>query len=265
VTTAPTYTVTAHNSATTSENKIHDDAVAARHGFAGGLVPGVDVYAYLTHLPVRRWGVEWLRGGTMSARFVTPVYDGDAVTVTAWGGGHGAGLDLELRDGAGTRCATGAASLAGDAPAGAPGPIERVAPPTERPPTSAAALAPGTVLGAVGAGFHADRAGEYLEEVREASPLYREQGVAHPGWLLRFANRVLVANVRLGPWIHVGSDVHLLGLVRDGDEVEARARVLDEHERKGHRFVVLDVALSVGHRPVQRVTHTAIHQLRAAV
>ena len=50
------YPVEAFNASKESENKIHDDAVARRFGFRGGLVPGVDVYAYMTHLPVQRWG-----------------------------------------------------------------------------------------------------------------------------------------------------------------------------------------------------------------
>jgi hypothetical protein len=37
------YRVEAFNTAKASENKIHDDAVARRFGFGGGLVPGVDV------------------------------------------------------------------------------------------------------------------------------------------------------------------------------------------------------------------------------
>lgn len=37
--------IVAFNTAHASENRIHDDATAKRYGFAGGLVPGVDVYA----------------------------------------------------------------------------------------------------------------------------------------------------------------------------------------------------------------------------
>jgi hypothetical protein len=44
------YRVKAFNASKESENKIHDDAVARQFGFRGGLVPGVDVYAYMTHL-----------------------------------------------------------------------------------------------------------------------------------------------------------------------------------------------------------------------
>ena len=54
------YRVEARNLSHASENKIHDDAVARTFGFGGGLVPGVEVYAYMTHLPVGRWGMGWL-------------------------------------------------------------------------------------------------------------------------------------------------------------------------------------------------------------
>ncbi len=104
--------------------------------------------------------------------------------------------------------------------------------------------------------------GDYLIEVRETLPLYTEDGVAHPGWILRDANYVLSANVRLGPWIHVESAVQHFALVRDGDEVSARAVVTDEWERKGHRFVTLDVLHLASSRPVARTTHTAIYRPR---
>ena len=35
-----TYRVSAYNTAKQSENKMHDDTVARRFGFSGGLVPG---------------------------------------------------------------------------------------------------------------------------------------------------------------------------------------------------------------------------------
>ena len=50
------YQVEAYNTSKESDNKIHDDATAKKFGFAGGLVPGVDVYAYLTHPAAARWG-----------------------------------------------------------------------------------------------------------------------------------------------------------------------------------------------------------------
>ena len=63
------YQIEAFNTAKDSENKIHDDAVAQRFGFKGGLVPGVEVYAYMTHLPAARWGRDWLERGTAEMPF----------------------------------------------------------------------------------------------------------------------------------------------------------------------------------------------------
>src|SRR6202051_5364429 len=45
------YSVVAYNTAKLSENKMHDDQVARRFGFSGGLVPGVDVMGYMGHPP----------------------------------------------------------------------------------------------------------------------------------------------------------------------------------------------------------------------
>ena len=102
------YTVEAFNTAKVSENKIHDDEVAKKFGFGGGLVPGVDVYAYMTHQPVARWGRAWLEHGTAECRFSKPVYDGDHVTVSAAETGGNLDIKLECR---GVLCATGAAAL----------------------------------------------------------------------------------------------------------------------------------------------------------
>ena len=81
--TATTYRVEAYNLSHASENKIHDDAVAQKLGFAGGLVPGVEVYAYACHPAVERWGRAWLERGHMECRFLKPVYDGRIALVSA--------------------------------------------------------------------------------------------------------------------------------------------------------------------------------------
>jgi hypothetical protein len=272
------YRVVARNTATASSNKIHDDAVARRYGFAGGLVPGVDVYAYMTHPPAEAWGLDWLERGAMRARFLTPVYGGEEVVVVATGatgatgapgsdGPNGRRLSLEVRGSDGAVRATGEAQLPdvrADPAAATPANAWRPAEPAQDPPeASPASLAPGTALALAPHGFHADSAGEYLDEIGESLPLYADHGIAHPGWLLRDANRVLSANVRLGPWIHVESLAQHRGIVHDGDSVRARAVVTREWERKGHRFVELDVGLlDGGDRPVVHVVHTAIYRPR---
>jgi acyl dehydratase len=257
------YRVVARNTATASANQIHDDAVARRYGFAGGLVPGVDVYAYMTHAPAAAWGLDWLERGSMRARFLTPVYEGDEVVVVpSEVDGNRIALELRGRDGA-VR-ASGEAQLPEDPPLSLGAGWAAVDQADDPPEASPASLAVGTSLALAPHGFHADNAGEYLAEIDESLSLYADHRVAHPGWLLRDANRVLSANVRLGPWIHVESVVQHHGLVHDGDIVHARATVIREWERKGHRFVELDVGLLTGpDRLVAQVVHTAIYRPRS--
>jgi acyl dehydratase len=263
--TADEYRVVARNTATASANKIHDDAVARRYGFAGGLVPGVDVYAYMTHVPAAAWGVDWLERGSMRTRFLAPVYEGEEVVVISEiePPSNARRMALELRGPDGAVRASGEAQLPEDPPPRRGTDWVAVDQADDPPEASPASLAPGTPLALAPHGFHADEAAEYLAEIGESLPLDADHRVAHPGWLLRDANRVLSANVRLGPWIHVESVVQHHGLVHDGDTVGTRATVTREWERRGHRFVELDVGLFAGgDRFVAHVVHTAIYRPR---
>src|SRR5579872_2548252 len=103
-----TYRVEAYNTAKLSENKMHDDTVARRFGFSGGLVPGVDVMAYIMHLPIAKWGRDFLERGLIEARFVKPVYDGELADVRGEESDGVISIELESR---GDLCATGTASL----------------------------------------------------------------------------------------------------------------------------------------------------------
>ena len=260
----PRYKLEAKNTATTSDNKIHDDAVAKGLGFSGGLVPGVDVYAYLCHLPAERWGEAWLASGTMSGRFLSPVYDGDTVTVESEESGDS--MVLRLHDSAGALCAEGSAAVSrlaspesGDVSLES-FPMAALPARDERPPASVGSLV--GVLGSLELGFHAGKTSEYLDDVREHLDLFRTLGFAHPAWLLRQANYVLSSNVKLGPWIHVSSDSTHLSAVRDGERVSVRAKVAEVYERKGHRIVDLDVLFVADERPAMYVKHSAIFEPR---
>jgi hypothetical protein len=52
-----------------ADHRIHDDDVAQRFGFAGGLVPGVEVFAPASAPLVAEHGESFLSGGRMSLRF----------------------------------------------------------------------------------------------------------------------------------------------------------------------------------------------------
>jgi len=253
--------VKAVNTAIASENKIHDDAVARRFGFAGGLVPGVEVYAYMTHMPVEIFGRDWLERGYGECRFTKPVYDGHSVSVTAISSG-GTSLDIEVRSD-GFVCASGKAYLP---PAESPPSlisIARNSPPPNRPPADERSLAPGTAFGILPFLLTADYAAEYLREIQETHRLYAREQLCHPGIILRLCNWALAQNVVLGPWIHTGSQVQNFSAAQIGDELSVAAHVVQNYERKGHRLVDLDViAVSNGQRPIARILHTAIYRPR---
>lgn len=258
-------TIRARNTATTSENRIHADDVARRYGFRGGLVPGVDVWAYLCGPPADRWGAEWVAMGGMRGRFRQPVYDGSLVTVDA-SELTGDRMTVVVHDADETLCAEAEAWLPADPPR-PPDPDrwpERPAPaPADRPGASEETLAPGTVLGSVWTTFDAGTAAGHAADTSVTDPLFTTGRAAHPAWLLRLANAVLVANVRLGPWIHTASTVQHLAAVPAPARLRTAAVVTGCWERNGHRFVELDVCtFTDAGDPVQHVIHTAIWQPR---
>ena len=259
------YRVEAFNTAKASENKIHDDAVARRFGFGGGLVPGVDVYAYMAHQPVARWGRAWLERGAAECRFQKPVYDGDIATVTATETADG--LDLRV-DSHGELCASGSASLPGSLASPSELLTEPPLPRGERPPASEDTLAVGTLLGIRPLLITRDLVEQCLSDLRETETLYLKEGLAHPVIIARTGNWALNHNVVLGPWMHVGSKLQHFAAARIGDELSVRARITGNYQHKGHRFVDVDVqVLANKHIPVARIAHTAIwlpRQLAAA-
>ena len=255
-----TYRVQAYNTAKLSENKMHDDTVAKRFGFSGGLVPGVDVMAYMMHLPVAKWGRAFLERGLIEARFVKPVYDGETADINGEERDGVLSIEVESR---GQLCAIGMASLPATAPSLSISDFSEVAVVAERTPVNEFSYQLGKSLGTVPRTWAGEAAQEYLNDVRERDPIYLAEGLGHPGLLQRVMNRVLVDNAILGPWIHVGSRMQLLSAARIGDELTARANVTGNYEKKGHRFVELDaLVMANGRTPLARCQHTAIYQPR---
>jgi acyl dehydratase len=254
------YRVQAYNTAKQSENKMHDDTVAKRFGFSGGLVPGVDVMAYMMHLPVAKWGRAFLERGLIDARFLKPVYDGEMAELTAEEDSGVLSIQVQSR---GQLCATGTASLPASAPAFSLGDYREVAAIAERKPVNAASYEVGKWLGTTPRDWPGDAARDYLADIREADPIYAKEGLGHPGLLQRVMNRVLVDNAILGPWIHVGSRMQLLSAAKSGDVITARAKVVGNYDKKGHRFVELDaLVVANGRTALAHCHHIAIYQPR---
>ncbi len=269
----PERRVRARNLFRNATNRIHDDVVARRHGYEGALVAGVTVYGYLARLAVAAWGMDWVARGTASVRFRRPVYDGDELTlggrVVARSSNPLAGeavAEIEARSPRGDVAATLIAGLAWGGPAMTPdlGAYPAAPLPVTPPPATAGTLAGLDLLGTPVLDLDASVLGQAADDLDDPLPDYREPpGTAHPGLLLRQANRALAENVALGAWIHVSSDVTHLGLARAGDRLEARGRVARVYERGGRGWVDLDLVLVVpdAARPIARIRHTAIYRL----
>lgn len=268
----PSYRVRAKNTAVDSDNKIHDDAVAAKFGFRGGLVPGVIVYAYMTAPLVERFGEAWLERGSMQVKFHQPFYEGETVVV-------GSEIDddseptkiiirAEREDG--TVCATGLATVndssrwLGEA-AIADFPEHALVEFATRPEAVRENFVAGAWLGSFAETLDLkDAELDYLQSIDERLPIYYgASAVAHPGYLLGRANEILVRNFKLNPWIHVGSDLINYSTARDGEKLTVRGRIREVFERKGHEMVSMDLLLVAdGKRIVQQVRHTAIYRIR---
>jgi acyl dehydratase len=254
------YRVQAYNTAKQSENKMHDDIVAKRFGFSGGLVPGVDVMAYMMHQPVAKWGRSFLERGLIDARFVKPVYDGEMAELTADESEGVLSIEVHSR---GQLCAIGTASLPASAPDVSMANYKEVAAVAERRPVGAASYELGKWLGTTPRDWAGEAATGYLADIRETDPIYAKEGLGHPGLLQRVMNRTLVDNAILGPWIHVGSRMQLLSAAKAGDVITARAKVIGNYDKKGHRFVELDaLVVANGQTPLAHCHHIAIYQPR---
>ena len=132
-----------------------------------------------------------------------------------------------------------------------------------RPDAAPEALVEGQIMGTFVQEMEASALTQYLLDVREDLDLYAANEIVHPGWLLRLGNRALSMNVKLGPWIHVGSKITNFAVARYGDTLESRARVAKQYEHKGHRFVELEVLLVAnGETVIAQIDHTAIYRPR---
>ncbi len=267
--TEDTYRVRAHNTATESENKIHDDRVAARFGFRGGLVPGVVVYGYMTVPVVERFGVEWFECGSMEVKFLKPFYEGDLVIVrTEVDAEKKIRVTAQREDG--EVCAAAVAAL--------DQPERRLTKPRAEDYSQAALpdfeARPAAEFDRFKSGLPLGSLTEklilpdesLLDSLQERLSVYfGPDPVAHPTFMLGLANQILVRNFRLGPWIHASSEITNWSAARAGETISVRGRVRDAFEHKGHEFVSLDVLLLAGkERVTQHARHTAIYRPRFA-
>ena len=130
-------------------------------------MPGVDVYAYMAHSPVTRWGRTSSRAAACEARFLKPVYEGETATVAATEANGG--LDIEVMS-RGELCATGHAAMTGTQPPALDA-FAAVPAVAERSPADEVSLPVGRALGIRPLDITREWAAKYVADVRERDPL----------------------------------------------------------------------------------------------
>jgi hypothetical protein len=257
------YHIRASNLSRESENRIHDDSVARGLGFAGSLVPGVEIYAYACHFPVHLWGRAWLDHGVARCHFFKPVYDGRLVSISGARDSPDRLILTVTSDGidcATIECTMEAARTPPEVGLFAERPL-----PADRPAANESSLAPGTWLGTVSLDATPELLTWYRRVVFETHPLYSDDAIVHPGQILRLCNQALIRNVALDVWVHKASLIRHFSVATAGEILSVRSQVTANYEHKGHRLAGLDmIVLAGGVRPIAHVAYTAIYRLRGA-
>ena len=260
----PLYTVKAENYAFQSDNKIHSSDVAQKLGFTGGLVPGVGIYTYMSQPLITGLGSDWLSGGFMNAKFLNPIYDKEQMTVqTRVKTVEPLTIEIEVHNSEGKLCAVGTAGFKSpdSAPTLADYPSIPLPELNDRFPANANALEIDCRVGTIPVEYHPeDNQVYFFEKSRDLfSELRSPEQMHHPGLFLHIANRLTHYNIKLGPWIHTASDVQHYNLPVMSEEIQLSGKILDAYERRGHHYVVLDLAaISESSKPIARIKHTAI-------
>lgn len=255
------HTLDAYNSARASDNPLHKDEAAKAMGYAAGLVPGVDMYAYLTYAAVQAWGEKWLNDGSATVNLLKPVYEGDACEVRVVKS-EAALIGAELTCGGAIKATAGFRLGPGDASRQL---AEARPMPQSRPPADDTTLATGNVLGTIRKTLSKDESPGFLRDMRDDLAIYPKQDLVHPGFLLRMCNWALSQNVSLGPWIHTESHIANHAAARLNEPLQARPRIVANYEKRGHRWVEVDVfLLGENDRPLTTVRHIAIYRPRPA-
>ncbi len=222
-----------------ADNPVHTEAGGLAAGFAGAVVAGTTVYAYLTRPPSAGWGRAWVERGGAEVRFVGPVLADDRLDIVVDGGAPGApsanGVELAaVVDG--TTRATCRVRL------DAPTPVEE--PEGERLDPLVVALDDRWT-------GYAARAGEDLE-------LWASEGIVHPVVWPSLANRVFALQLVDGPWVHTRSRIVHQGLAAPGDVAVVESWLMRRFTTRSGERAVAEIRITVDGRPVAAVEHEAI-------
>lgn len=265
------WSATAFNQVPDSANEIHGDTLAKDYGFAGGLVPGVTVSAYLAHPAVEAWGPGWLGRGAAHVRVTSPLYDGEEFGVRITSQSSKA-YSAELVRGESIVSANAQVWLTDTLPQA----------PSRRgdPIFQADYVGPQACVEHWSRlqqqGCHAVRYrwGDdnpmrvYLSDESRMPRLLQSSGggYANLSFILGISNWVLASNAYMNPWVHLETTSQNFAPIPRGTVIVAEMQVTDFYEKKGHEFVDVEVALydERGDACLTTIALRAIYKLRGA-
>ena len=269
------FTITALNDATDSENRMHSDDVAARYGFKGALVSGVNVFGYMTQPLVAQLGTQWLSNTGFDVRFLLPAYEGDTISVDSVPSISPERIAFEdrIETRASNQTGTMLATLASW--------------PLEKSDYSRAQAMREQAQQEAVIYSHEDRPlltwdviqiekaaptwhwtpsaednARHVTPQRDMAACYRgPEALIHPYFLLDTCNRALMRLYRLPAWIHVGTVGSMLRAIKINEKITVDCRPIDRWERKGHQFIRLYISMFSGDDLVFEAEHTAIFRI----
>lgn len=248
---------------------IHDDASAGTYGFKGALVPGPILCSYMSHLFAEAWGERWLRHGTMTQQSRRPVYEGQALAAVATPivrTASGLQVEVVLRNAEGEEVARATGGLP-DGVAAAPDLAAFPHRPYRVPPP---AIVPGghrigDPYGSAPVLYDEATHREYLDKAGETLALYRQEQLAHPGFMLNLSMRDAIASyVKPTPGVHVSVSAQHFNLARVGDTLTTSGGVVGTFEKKGHHYAESEqLVVANGTTPIALFRRTSIYALRS--
>ncbi|MFT4671842.1 MAG: acyl dehydratase [Pseudohongiellaceae bacterium] len=266
MTTISNQQILAMNDAEDSENRIHSDEIAAKYGFTGALVSGVNVFGYLTQPLVKAFGAAFLKQGMMDVIFLKPAYQDDLLTITT----------EESRSETSKRnCVTSLSNEKGKLlakleswlPAELPPINELAGVACEHKTIDRLEIEWDLILLQKPAPAFTwqpsyEENQEHITAQRDMASCYTgSAGHIHPYFLLDACNQALMRLFVLPAWIHTGSKITLRAPLLVGQPIEMKTVPIDKWERKNHQFIKLYIAMLVEGDVVAEIEHTAIFKI----
>lgn len=247
---------------------LHDDVMARSLGYPAALVPGIDVYAYLTRLILKSWGDEWFSKGILSSSSLRPVYDGDELVISADKVRHNEGarsVKLTVHNTSGVMVASASASISDNrlqSPSLEDFPIMNR--PSLPQPGDPQSMSVGMRFSCISETVSEQDNARLVSEFLDLSPIYLSEAIIHPAYLQRFALKHAHASfAHATPPIYISAEGQNFSPARVGDLLEVSGAITRLWERKGHYYMDSEqLVIANRQRAIMLIRRTTIYQAR---